>query len=1560
MIKEFTNNAILTTPNPECFLNFAFSPGDPSYWILPEVSTNGIGKFLVNGIDAQSPSVGYAVRLNADDSRASFYIFTEQIRDFDASLLFNIYSDDTCTTLVGTEYVNLFNRPTIITSDQINTLINQNILIDDEASYLILRTNPKFSGNIKLIVDSSNNLFLDTFQISDILNHKKYRKQQVSGNSVYSGDVRNVFSDLPKGELYKVSLDDTLNISVPKTDLFNQYNTTYNSGARLLMEDLYAEDNGLLAPLWINQKLPDFFALFRMPGTYNSETYDQIPVLTDLALKYLEESDLIKTWSLKKGSALGNYLNNHLNDILNIQAPVFLSLPDTAILFGDSDPNTWYGVAVDKGIVTGRSETQYYFEQNQENFTQLNYFISSGFERNNLLCANLLNLEYIFDDNDVSLYTMNRYFGFYLTENPVYQFAYYMDTSTSNLEFLSLDGKDNSLFIDSSILWDASGGIMPDFQNRIFALNAGDNLIRIKNITEFKEYSDTIKDLINKPNKNIFDALVENKPINPFITLTLNSTLHGGEHLRVIDVSAGKIWEVFGSADTPYGYVAKHESPGYPILYQTTFCTAGTISDQVHSLDDAFTIFSNYEDCPFEIGARGDNWISIVLKNDSNLDHTWKFQRITSQTRDSISNPSSVFNTSASYDDVHFFRVFTPDASDFSVIGFDASYGPITYELYGDRLSIMVNFVDARTEFLWSLADENNILNKFENYMFYQELNSRYRLISKFNINSHEFNYVRDPLTSDTKILIKTPSLINLFHDRWNSYSVFPLYFSLMGINPVKDIDYTVYDSSIGSSSEYLYKREGDSSTYFVSLAAGENHSIDFRGSFEIISGDGSIFTGADSSSYNSSTKFNTFNNNKEIVAATQTLMAFTHPLNGSTAFTGYSALKEENLSDYYISDKLLKYGLTAPNISKWVGLGTDCRNNQLRLILDPCVFAGTTPSNFIPTATNYSSEISYPVYKYLTPGTRNWEDYVFYDINDVVFDGLRSFTVKDLIFQEPYLDVFSKLIYSNSGVDNTKVRSTILYYNQYKNSVDTIFLGLNLSLKVRDTARNALNIKNYDKYRFSFISTPSKNKDNRRTVEVIINENTKTILMIWYQGNDILNYSLRNSSYLPGKALLEDSSEAFDMRAFRTGMDVSTYSFIKTPFFINNSATSLSVVNLYNKPLSGDYDSNLCNPYGQFNYNPKVYSSIWNAFTSDNFILNNVMNAPLSYNTFLQYVDYNYGRSNLTYGDFTRNYGYKYNTNENAYKTSTCTYDDFVYFISSNNDRIMYYIISGSQVQNNYDFSVPPFTIILNDPRNYSGLKTYNGWFKPKFDNLLGFAVNEKKSLIDIVQTDFMMCNTNLKTYSNIDQLWYNKVVTTVTDLDVSNGNAISFKPSFNIFESLWDAGYYTLGNSTPVDGYNSGTELPSFFGSKLIKLPNEYPLEEWDSTIASYVETNTDIVFSFNLSAALQNRFKATYDFIDNWSPFSNADDAINSYIKNIILQYYNIGVGKMTTLLYTKPYDGQILHYTKDSDFTEDSRMNVDAQMYYENDEYIYRITVIKTGNYSYYAKFTLTEK
>jgi hypothetical protein len=195
-----------------------------------------------------------------------------------------------------------------------------------------------------------------------------------------------------------------------------------------------------LAPLWINSKLPDYFAVFRLNGVYNPSTYTAQD-LSNLAFEYLEKSDLIKSWSLKPAAPLGKYLQTHLNDVIKIQAPVFLSLTDPNIAVAESDPNTWYGMAVDKGVLTGRSETTYFFNQNTENLTNLDAFVSQGFERNSLLCPNLLNLQYIFSDEDVSLYTMSRYFGLYVTENILYNVAYYSDTSNGAIEILMLVGQ---------------------------------------------------------------------------------------------------------------------------------------------------------------------------------------------------------------------------------------------------------------------------------------------------------------------------------------------------------------------------------------------------------------------------------------------------------------------------------------------------------------------------------------------------------------------------------------------------------------------------------------------------------------------------------------------------------------------------------------------------------------------------------------------------------------------------------------------------------------------------------------------------------------------------------------------------------------------------------------------------------------------------------------------------------------------------------------------------------------------------------------------------------------
>ena len=175
-----------------------------------------------------------------------------------------------------------------------------------------------------------------------------------------------MFSSLPLGELYSVNNDIPFNIAVPKTKYSNQYDTTYNYGARLLEDELYSEDNGLLAPTWINSVLPEYFSIFRLDGVYNSETYNG-ESLSNLAFKYLENGELIKTWNLKPTSPLGNYLNTHLKDLVKTPAPVFLSLTDPSISTAESDPNTWYGIAVDKGVLTGRSETPYFFNKQIDN-----------------------------------------------------------------------------------------------------------------------------------------------------------------------------------------------------------------------------------------------------------------------------------------------------------------------------------------------------------------------------------------------------------------------------------------------------------------------------------------------------------------------------------------------------------------------------------------------------------------------------------------------------------------------------------------------------------------------------------------------------------------------------------------------------------------------------------------------------------------------------------------------------------------------------------------------------------------------------------------------------------------------------------------------------------------------------------------------------------------------------------------------------------------------------------------------------------------------------------------
>lgn len=1567
MNKLFNNTVVLTTQNPEAFLNFNFKTGDASYWICPSANTIP-GDLYVNGLDINSylNTTDYALQLNYDNSVASFNIYTRKLNDFNYDLKFLFYSTNAINTLVynsdvsGYIDVSIYNRPDYA---NLNVYDNSNVLVDGNASYLILRSNPKFTGNIKIVVDTSNNIFLDTFKISDTLSNKKYRHQQISANSILSNDIRNTFSSLPVGELFNLEKDIT-NISIPKTKYADQYDTTYNYGARLLEDELYPQDNAILAPLWLNNTLPNYFCVFRVPGVYNPETYDNSS--TNLANKYLSEGELIKSWSLLPASPLGKYLNTHLNELTNIPAPVFLSLTDPSISTAESDPNTWYGITVDSGVIAGRSETPYFFNQKINNFTELNAFVSQGFERNNILCPNLLNLEYIFNDEDVSTFTMNRYYGLYLTENVLYKIGYYSDTSTSSVNIVSFDGKDISAFLNSGI-FDYDGSINSNYSNRIFIINDGQNIERIFNSNQI-----TQGDFVSVPNNNLFSTPVIEKNYNPFITLTLNTPLRQGEHLRVVNKTKNKIWEIYGINNSLGcdNYISTYSNNNYPTICQTYFDVSGNIEYQLKSIENAFNLFSQYEDNIFSVGIRGNNWISLVLNNDANPSDNWVFQRITSQTLNTFIDPSSGFNGASSESDITFFGIFTPTNNDVEIIKFDSSYGPINFEIYGNRRSISIDFFSQQNDLLYSFYD-TSILVKFEDPLLYQGYDNWYKPIQYFNINTnlnnYNYQYVLDPLSLENKFLIQAKEDIQTLNNTWNAYDLTPINISLMGINSVKDIDYVVYDSStLNFTSEYEYARDNDVSTYQILIPAGNNSVFSIRNSYVVISGTGTILSNGSYTLYTSGSNFNTFFGNITLTAATDTIVTY-NILDGNKTYSGYtSGVTEENISDYFIDDFNLKYSLITPTVSKWVGLGSDCRNNDFRLNFNASLFDDNflIQSNYIPYDTLFTDEFTYPSYKYLTPGVRNWQDYIFNDINDSVqyFEDTSVYnTIKELMFLKPYTDIFSKLIYYNNNVNSVKNRSSIVNYNDYNQSISVIFLGLNLSFSLKDSAKNLINIKNYDNYRFSLVSTSSKNRDTRKPIEVIINENTQTILMVWYQGNDVLNYTLRNSSYLPGKSLMDSSSNYI---ITDIGINTNTnYSFIKTPFFVNNSKAYKPLYNLYGD--YSQYDSSTVNPYAQLNYGPYHVNSIWNAFTKNNTLFNGMFNSGLSYNTFSQIINYDYYPNVNTFGNNIINYGYKYQTNENLYYNNTCELATFSEFIDPNQDYISFYIIRENIILSNIDFYEPPIEITINSPREFNNLYTYNGWFSPKFKNILEFKNNEDSNLIETVNQDFILSNTDLIGYNKLDQVWYNNVVNNVTSGDASAGNAISYYPDFDVFKSQWDANYYyNSQTNTYVAGYQASEELPAFFGSKLIKLPAYIELSSWDSNTGSVNATAANrtsyLTFSFNLSRAIAEIFKSNSTFLNNWAGLSNADNIITAYIDDTIMSYYNISIPKIKVQIFHKTFDTQILYSTIDSNFIEDLKLNYSPQLTYKNDEYIYNISIPSSNNYSYFIKFTLFEK
>ena len=364
-------------------------------------------------------------------------------------------------------------------------------LFDYNSSFGLLRTNPKITGNVKVSLDSSGGVWLNSFNANPTLSSDKFKKFEVTGEDSYATDLYNFFDkgSIANDLIFQVG-EITDGSSKAQEDFEFQYDFFYGSGASTLIDKNYTENFSFLQPLWLRDELPEFFVIFKIPeplsypyttnvtriqktisykliqdpdssetfqiayGKDNSgqdviyssnEIFEGLDLYTNYRIisgsgKVVEMNELkfqnqvndvesffnsqilpnatvVSTFDLRSETKIGKYIRSIVNNKNYKQSPVDFSF----------QPNTYTyynGASIKDGVFTERGELLYDYLVSPQSSVQSDFenYVTAGFQRNGIICPNVLNMEFLFNDTDSDLYTINRYFGFYVSKNDLGNF----------------------------------------------------------------------------------------------------------------------------------------------------------------------------------------------------------------------------------------------------------------------------------------------------------------------------------------------------------------------------------------------------------------------------------------------------------------------------------------------------------------------------------------------------------------------------------------------------------------------------------------------------------------------------------------------------------------------------------------------------------------------------------------------------------------------------------------------------------------------------------------------------------------------------------------------------------------------------------------------------------------------------------------------------------------------------------------------------------------------------------------------------------------------------------
>jgi hypothetical protein len=529
----------------------------------------------------------------------------------------------------------------------------------ENVSKPLLRTNPKLSTNVKLVANSVDKIYLESINATKELASVEYKKWELNPNGDYAYDLYKFYksSSTPSDIMYATRSDYS---DYAVQDSFDkQIEEVYHYGTTYNYSKLHEEGLRILAPIWLDKDIPKKFVIFRVNDPVGELDFDTITNYDNIQ-DILKNSEIVKTFDLTSDSSLGKYIRRHVNAEAFPKSPIQFN-------FAREEKSSFRGIDLDKGGFASKGEFLYKdFIRTDNPLIASNALITDGFERNKLASANLINLEFLFDDN-ANDYTINRYFGLYVND---------IDSGYGNVNS-SIDGHVTLKNLVSYINESPESAI-PSFKHisgtpTLGYINISDSFYKISSKAKYdtKELNLIVEDSSNAipgeirtaPNGNSIDLVKEDSAGVDFVKGTINST-----------PAINDRFVVFESRESSYSIKFLRHIPGE--VWQLVCNKGGVeftaqVSTQV-TMELTFLVIQNLFSNDFNINVdidKDNNQIFITEINSTLQDLELNFTPVNILTSSSIAKVTQI-QSSVNLDNSTFFATHDLSAGTFNSTSF--------------------------------------------------------------------------------------------------------------------------------------------------------------------------------------------------------------------------------------------------------------------------------------------------------------------------------------------------------------------------------------------------------------------------------------------------------------------------------------------------------------------------------------------------------------------------------------------------------------------------------------------------------------------------------------------------------------------------------------------------------------------------------------------------------------------------------------------------------------------------------------------------------------------------